>query len=361
MSSNLNILIVLLSVFAVSTISYSQADKVDVVIKDLMQKNKIVGLQLAVVKNNSIVKTSHYGLANIEDSIAVDNETVFSINSMTKSFTGVAIMQLVEKGLLKLEAPISTYLDSLPKTWQNITVKQIATHTSGIPDIWEKPEHMWSDNSAMLFKKIKEQPIVFQPGEEQRYNQTNFLLLGMIIEKISGQSFEKFVIENQFEKAGMKNSIKAGMGDFFTIINHSAKPYAYFIKGNLTNIYQPIPKILYPAAGTYSTATEMAQWAIALQTNKLINKESLKMLLAPVTLKDDIIHEGNGFFNQSTIGFLLATKSNATVIGTLGGARNALFIYPKDNVTVVVLTNLLGGRPQDFIQEIANLYIMDKK
>jgi CubicO group peptidase (beta-lactamase class C family) len=71
---------------------------------------------------------------------------------MTKSFTGVAIMQLVEKGE-NLEDPISKYLDSLPDTWQNITIKQIATHTSGIPDIWERPEHMWSDDSAELFKK----------------------------------------------------------------------------------------------------------------------------------------------------------------------------------------------------------------
>jgi hypothetical protein len=69
---------------------------------------------------------------------------------------------------------------------------------------------------------------------------------------------------------------QSGMGDFFTIINHSAKPYTYYINGSLTNIYQPIPKNLYPAAGTYSTAIEMAQWAIALQTNQLINKESLK-------------------------------------------------------------------------------------
>lgn len=352
---------ILVAVFAVSTIAHSQVDKVDSAMKELMLKNRIVGLQLAVVKNNSIVKTAHYGLANIEDSIAVDNETVFSINSMTKSLTGAAVMQLVEKGQLKLEDPISKYLDSLPITWQNITVKQLATHTSGIPDIWERPEQMWSDDSAPLFNKIKEQAVVFQPGEEQSYNQTNFLLLGKIIEKVSGQSFEKYVIENQFKKAGMKNSIKAGMGNFFTIIDHSAKPYTYYINGTLTNIFQPMPKNLYPAGGTYSTATEMAQWAIALQTNKLINKESLKTLLAPVTLNDAAIHEGNGFFNQSSIGFFLATKTSAPVVGTFGGARNALFIYPKDNVTVVVLTNLVGAHPQDFIEEIAKLYISDKK
>lgn len=351
---------ILLAVLTVSTNSYSQVDKVDIAIKDLMQKNKIVGLQLAVVKNNKIVKTGHYGLATIEDSITVDNETVFSINSMTKSFTGVAIMQLVERGQLKLEDSISKYLDSLPNTWQNITVKQIVTHTSGIPDIWERPEHMLSDDSEILFQKIKALPIVFQPGEKLSYNQTNFLLLGMIIEKISGLSYERYIIENQLKIAVMKNSIKAGMGDFFTVINHSAKPYTYYINGSLTNLFQPIPRNLFPAAGIYSTAIEMAQWTIALQTNKLINSESLKTLWAPIASMDGVIYQSNGFLNQSSIGFSSTTRISNPVIASLGGGRNALYIYPKDNVIVVILTNLMGGHPQNFIEEIANLYLTEK-
>jgi CubicO group peptidase (beta-lactamase class C family) len=106
----------LLTFFTLSNFTYSQVDKVDDVIENIMKKNKIVGLQLAVIKDNIIFKTSNYGLASIEDSIAVDSQTVFSINSITKSFTGVAIMQLVENGKLNLEEPISKYLDKLPKT-----------------------------------------------------------------------------------------------------------------------------------------------------------------------------------------------------------------------------------------------------
>lgn len=357
MSINFRKKMILLSAFSVSTVSFSQTDKVDSLIKDLMQKNKIVGLQLAVVKNNKIVKVGHYGLATIEDSIAVDDETVFSINSMTKSFTGVAIIQLLEKGQLKLEDPISKYLDSLPNTWQNITVKQIVTHTSGIPDIWESPEHMLSDDSEILFKKIKELPIVFQPGERLQYNQTNFLLLGMIIEKITGLSYEKYIIKNQMDKADMKNSMKAGFGDFFTIINHSAKPYTYFINGNLTNLYQPIPRNLYPAAGVYATATEMAKWIIALQSYHFINAESLKMLWAPTVLKSGVLYQGGGLLNQSTIGFSTTSRKEKTVFASLGGGRNALYIYPKENVSIVILTNLLGSQPQNFIEEISDLYL----
>ena len=109
-------IMLLLAYFTVCNATYSQVDKVDIAIKDLMQKNRIVGLQLAVIKDNVIVKTSHYGLASVEDSIAVDSQTIFSINSITKAFTGVAIMQLVENGKLNLDEPISKYLDKLPKT-----------------------------------------------------------------------------------------------------------------------------------------------------------------------------------------------------------------------------------------------------
>lgn len=361
MTNYLEKIMILLAVFTVSNATYSQVDKVDLVIKDLMQKNKIVGLQLAVVKNNKIVKTGNYGLANIQDSIAVDNETVFSINSMNKAFTGVAIMQLVENGKLNLEDPISKYLDSLPNTWRNITIKQIATHTSGIPDIWDSEGNMLSENSKTLFKKIKELPIVFQPGENLRYNQTNYLLLGMIIEKTSGQSFEKYIIENEFKKAGMKNSIKAGMGDDYNIIKHSARPYSYFRNGNLTNnAFQPIPTNLYPGAGIYSTATEMAQWVIALQNHKLIKVENLKTLWTPIQLNNVKTQETNNSLNGTAIGFDTNSRTKNPVITQSGGARNTLYIYPKDNISVVILTNLMGSRPQDFIEEIANLYITEK-
>lgn len=354
-------IMILLVTFAVSSTTYSQVDKADIAIKDLMKKNKIVGLQLAVVKNNKIVKTSNYGLGNIQDSIAVDSETVFSINSMTKAFTGVAIMQLVESGKLDLEDPISKYLDSLPNTWRNITIKQITTHTSGIPDIFESPEHMFSEKNETLFKKIKEAPIVFQPGENRRYNQTNYLLLGLIIEKISGKSFEKFIIDNQFEKVGMKNSIKAGMGDSYTIINHSARAYSYYINGSLTNIHQPMPSYLYPAGGIYSTATEMAQWVIALQSYKLIKAENLKTLWTPIQLNNVKMQETNDSRYGTAIGFDTNLRTKNPVITQSGGARNTLYIYPKDNVSVVILTNLMGSRPQDFIEEIANLYITEQK
>ncbi|RTY70576.1 class A beta-lactamase-related serine hydrolase [Flavobacterium sp. GSP27] len=348
------LLIALLTVF---NNTYSQEDKVDLAIKELIQKNKIVGLQLSVIKENVIVKTSHYGFANIQDSIAVNSQTVFSINSITKAFTGVAIMQLVENGKLNLEEPISNYLDKLPQTWQKITVEQLATHKSGLPDVWDSQGNMLSEDGNILFENVKKLPLAFEPGKHVREGLANYMLLGMLIEKISGQSFEKFIMENQFKKAGMKNAMKAGIGDFYNIINNSSRPYTYFRNNVLTNVYQPMPSNLLPAGGIYATATEMAQWVIALQTNQLINAENLKILLKPIELENGKPYEENGLLDRTSIGFSLSSRAENPIIASMGGARNALFIYPNKNVSIVILTNLMGSHPQAFIEEIAKLYI----
>ncbi|SFF45637.1 serine hydrolase domain-containing protein [Flavobacterium xueshanense] len=350
-------ILLLISLLTVFNNTYSQEDKVDLAIKELIQKNKIVGLQLSVIKENVIVKTSHYGFANIQDSIAVNSQTVFSINSTTKAFTGVAIMQLVENGKLNLEEPISNYLDKLPKTWQKITVEQLVTHKSGLPDVWDSQGNMLSEDGNILFENVKKLPLAFEPGKHVREGLANYMLLGMLIEKISGQSFEKFITENQFKKAGMKNAMKAGIGDFYNIINHSARPYTYFRNNVLTNVYQPMPSNLLPAGGIYATATEMAQWVIALQTNQLINAENLKILLKPIELENGKPYEENGLLDRSSIGFSLSSRAENPIIASMGGARNALFIYPKKNVSIIILTNLMGSHPQDFIEEIAKLYI----
>src|SRR5215468_5458528 len=111
----------------------SYPDNVDTYLRSQMQKRGIPGLQIAVVRHGKIVKLAAYGLANVQDSIPTTNQTLFTINSITKAFTGVAIMQLVEAGKLDLAARVSSYLDNLPAAWQAVTIRQLLTHTSGLP------------------------------------------------------------------------------------------------------------------------------------------------------------------------------------------------------------------------------------
>ena len=191
----------------------AQADSIDIFVREMMQKRRIPGLQLAIVKDGKITRTGNYGLANVQDSIPVSNKTVFPINSITKAFTGVAIMQLVEAGKLQLSSPVSDFLTDLPEMWKTVTIQQLLSHTSGIPNIVDEEESVLIAASAEeAWKKVVQSSIDFKPGERFSYNQTNYLLLGRVIDKLSGVPFTAFIRREQLEKAGMSKTISAGFG-----------------------------------------------------------------------------------------------------------------------------------------------------
>lgn len=339
-------------------------DSIDVFIKNAMQQRHIPALQVAVVRQGKIVKNATYGTANLEYNIPATGENVFSINSITKAFVGVAIMQLAEERKLKITDPISLYIDSLPLAWQKITLQQVLTHISGLPDILDADEQVLGhgdENEAM--KIVKAQPIEFKAGDKFSYNQTGYVLLGQIITKLSGMHFTKFIEERQFKVAGMKLT---RFGDSYDVIPNYAGAYTMtrqlgssFIRNKTQGIsYMQFPVFFRTAAGILSTATDMANWIIALKAGKLLKQPaSIQTMWTPAVLNNGKI----GGFNQLTNGYALGwptvTRAQHPAVGPVGGGRSALFVYLKDDLSIVVLTNLLGSNPERFIDEIAGYYI----
>ena len=161
-----------------------------------MQQKHIPALQLAIIRDNKIIKLNSYGIANLENKIPATDHSIFSINSITKAFTGVAIMQLAEEGKLKTTDPVSMYIDSLPAAWQKITLQQVLTHTSGLPDMLDEDEQVLGNGMEKLaMQKVKALPMEFKTGDKFSYNQTGYVLLGQIITKLSGMHFTKFIEE----------------------------------------------------------------------------------------------------------------------------------------------------------------------
>ena len=287
---------------------YAQADSIDVFVKTQMEKRKIPGLQLAVVQNGKIVKTGNYGLANVQDSIPVSDKTLFTINSITKAFTGVAILQLMETGKLNLSAPVVTYLHDLPPTWKTVTVQQLLSHTSGIPDIVDEEEStLIASEVEEAWKKVTAMPVSFQPGEKFSYNQTNYLLLGRVIDKLSGMPFSEFIIKEQLQKVGMPLTIRSGFGATKSIVANAAGGYRYS-RGKLNNMFFSFPPELQTAAGMSSTAKEMAAWIIALQRGQLLKQpSSMTALWAPA-----LLNNGNtGGFNKLLNGYIWMNWQNS--------------------------------------------------
>ncbi|MEO7533057.1 MAG: serine hydrolase [Ferruginibacter sp.] len=347
---------------AFSCTVYSQADSIDAFIKNEMQKRGIPGLQLAIVRNGSIIKTGNYGFANVQDSIPVSNKTVFTINSITKAFTGIAIMQLVETGKLNLSSPVSDYVADLPASWKPVTIQQLLSHTSGIPDIVDEEESVLiAGNAAMAWKMTLALPMDFTPGEKFSYNQTNYLLLGRIIDTLSGMPFSEFIIKEQLIKAGMSKTIRSGFGATKDIVPNTAAGYTYS-KGKLVNMFFSFPPFLQTAAGMSSTATEMAQWVIALQNMQLLkNKSSLALLWKPAVLNNGKTGGFSGLLNGYAAGWPIAGRIEHPAAAAVGGGRSAVFVYPADDLSIIVLTNLSGGSPDSFIDELAGLFIPDMK
>ena len=355
------ILIVLL-IFSCNYTVFGQADSIDIFVQTQMQKRKIPGLQLAIVKHGKIIKAGNYGLANIQDSIPVSDKTVFTINSITKAFTGIAILQLMEAGKLKLDSPISEYLTDIPETWKPVTVQQLLSHISGIPDIVDEEESVLiTPNAEEALKKVRLLLNEFKPGEKFSYNQTNYLLLGNIIDKLSGMSFQEFITKEQLVKAGMTNTIKSGFGATKDIVTNAACSYQYS-KGKLNNMFFSFPPFLQTAAGMSSTAKEMAEWIITLQKQQLLKqRSSLTMLWTPAVLNNGEIGGFSSLLNGYAAGWPVVKRTDHPALAPVGGGRSAVFVYPNDDLSIIVLTNLSGAFPDIFMDEIAGFFIPDMK
>lgn len=342
------------------------ADSLDMFLSTKMRELRIPGLQLAVIRQGKVVKSAQYGLANIQDSIPVTSQTRFPINSITKAFVGVAVMQLVEAGKLDLAAPASRYLTDLPPTWQPVTVRQLLTHTSGLPEIMPEEAMVTEDNESAAWIQVQTQPMTFQPGEKFAYNQTNYLLLGKIIDQLSGQPFTRFIQERQLDVVGMPRTTS---GDAHDVLPHGARGYTFYHSTNgqmgrskqLRNVFEVFPSMLRTAAGMSSTAEEMARWLIALQQNKLLKANSLPVLWTPGILNNGSQRGFSKQLNGYALGWPTIARPEHPAVAPVGGGRSAVFLYPQDDLAIIVLTNLQGANPDTFVDEIAGYYIPDMR
>lgn len=335
---------------------------VENIVKREMQERKIPGLQIVVVQHRKIAFSRSYGTANMAEEVPVDNQTIFPVNSCTKVFTAVAIMQLVEQGKINLSAKVKDYLTNLPESWQQVTVRQLLSHTSGLPDMLSLLDPRTGSlgslkDEAGVWNKLITMPLEFQPGERFNYNQTNAYLLGKIIDQLSGQPFAEFFAENQFQPLGMSHTV---FGDSRDIIPHYAPTYFYrtaadgksFSQPRMMNNYYEFPYFRRAASGLNSSAEDMAKWIIALQNGQLLKSRSI---LDTMWSAD---HFNNGKPTPWALGWgMNKFRPRYKAVGMSGGSRAAFLLYPQNDLAVIILTNLSGSYPEDFLEEVAGCYL----
>jgi CubicO group peptidase (beta-lactamase class C family) len=323
--------------------------RVDDYVKAEQQKQRIPGLSVAVVKDGTIILAKGYGLANVEHQLPAKPETIFQSGSVGKQFTATAVMMLVEEGKINLDDKISKYFNDSPASWQNITVRHLLTHTSGTTDYPSDFDFRRDYTEDEMLKRAEAIPLAFQPGEKWSYSNLGYVVLGVLIHKVSGKFYGDFLQERVFKPLGMNT---ARIISEAHIVPNRAAGYT-LVKGELKNQAWVSPTLNTTADGAlYLTVYDMAKWDLALYTEKLLHKASLEQMWTPVKLNNGKT-EGYGF------GWGLAEVRGHHIIqhgGSWQGFKSYIARYVDDKLTVIVFANLAQANPTKIAHGIAAIY-----
>jgi CubicO group peptidase (beta-lactamase class C family) len=335
----------LLSFFILVVTCLAQdAARMDEVVQSYVSKGQFMGSVL-VARGGDVLFSKSYGSANLEWDILNTPATKFRLGSITKQFTAAAILLLEERGKLKIEDTVKTHMPDAPAAWDKITIFHLLTHTSGIPSFTEFSEYremkMFDTPVDQIVAKFRDRPLEFEPGEKMAYSNSGYVLLGYLVEKVSGQSYAEFVQENIFKPLGMKDS---GYDSNSAIIPRRASGYAPGPEGPLNAgfIHMSIP---HGAGALYSTTEDLLRWKQALFGGKLLSAESLQKMTTP--FKDDY---GLGLLIKQVDG-----RKRIWHGGGIEGFNTSLAYYPDSKITAVVLANLNGRTPDQLSLQLGKL------
>jgi CubicO group peptidase (beta-lactamase class C family) len=330
--------------FFVTSVFGQETSRMDQIVEYYVSNGQFMGSVL-VALDKEVVFSKSYGSANLEWNTPNTSATKFRLGSITKQFTAAAILLLEERGKLSIQDPVKKYLPDYPAAWDRIKIFHVLTHTSGIPSITDSPEYSKLEpfplTPAQNLEKIRDKPLEFAPGERYKYSNSGYILLGFIIEKASGQTYQDFIQKNIFTPLNMNDS---GYDSNFDIIPHRASGYSPGAHGpqNAGFIHMSIP---FSAGALYSTTEDLLKWEQGLLCGKLLSADSLEKMTTPF--------KGNyGFGLQIET---VEGKKRISHGGAIEGFNTYLAYYPEDKLTVAVLANLNGSAPQLIGDKLAAL------
>jgi len=287
---------------------------------------------ILIAQNGQILLNKGYGYANLEWQIPNSPTTKFRLGSITKQFTAASILLLAEQDKLKITDLIKKHMPDAPSAWSNITILHLLTHTSGIPNYTSFPDFA-SRTTSMLtpeqqLELFRNKPLDFQPGSSYAYNNSGYVLLGHLIEIISGQSYQDFVVNNIFKPLAMNDS---GYDSHSAIILQRASGYTIGSGGLRNDDYLDM-SIPYAAGSLYSTTQDLCRWVEKLFGGEILSPESLKKMITPFT-------------NDYGLGVIMQPVDGCNTImhgGGISGFSTMLLYSPEERLMVIVLANLRG-------------------
>lgn len=335
-----------------------QGQSIDDLMIDYMSENAIPGMTLAIVQAPYITRVIGCGFADIATKRLASMQTVFHIGEMTNGYTAVAIMQLKEAGKLHLNDCLVQFVQNIPKIWHAITIKDLLTHSSGIPDYTENTRFNHANDYHFndIIALVQDEPLLFQSGTQMCKSLTNPYLLGMVIEAVSDMSYQDYVTEHQISRIGLKNTFFiANIQSIHNEVNNASSPFKHtqFLKdptlmnpSEIATGYQqkqaalnPTPAISwtasFAASGMLASAQDISLWDIALAGDILVsNAEDRDFLYHAVLINDTLIPGNAGWTFPGHKGLMFLR-------GNLPGHSSILTRYtaPTELLCVTLLAN----------------------
>jgi len=334
--------------------------QVDAAVEAQRKAQQIPGVSVAVCRDGKIVKATGYGLANVELNVPVKTETIFQTGSVGKQFTSMAVMMLVEEGQIGLDDKIAKYIPESPAAWKDVTVRELLTHTSGIADYGGEEETMGKGvinfrndyTEEELVQAFAKMPMDFAPGEKWSYSNTGYVLLGIIIHRVTGEFYGDFLQERIFKPLGMNSTRIISEAD---IVPYRSSGYR-LVKGQLKNQEWVSPTLNTTADGAlYTNVLDLAKWDAALYTTKLVKQSSLDAIWTPVKLNNEKTYPyGFGWDLKKEDGQRVVAHDGAWQGFTMSIAR-----YLDERLTVLVMTNLDedNSKPDKIVNDVARIYL----
>lgn len=341
--------------------------EVDAAVRRQMNEQHIPGLELAVVRNGTVVKATGYGLANIEIGTPVSPETVFEAGSITKQFTATAIMLLAAEGKLRLDDSLATYFPAAPPAQGAVTIRQLLTHTSGIPDVSDGTADTHGADGVVDFRReytedelaraYLAQRLESPPGTKWNYCNACYDLLGFLIHRVTGKFYGDYLRERIFSPLGMVNTTTFSYAD---VSPNRASNYR-LIDGAWKSAapWWSVSILSGAAGGLWTNVLDLAKWDAALYTERIVRRSDLEVMWTPVPLDNGSAYPGGmGWFIANAHGHRIVFHTNGGP-----GSSGGLSRYLDDRLTIIVMTNV-GEAHTDvmkIIGKIAEIYLPDTR
>jgi CubicO group peptidase (beta-lactamase class C family) len=315
--------------------TWAYADATDDLVRASMTKQHIPGISIAVVKEGKVIKSQGYGFSNIERKIPATPQTIYQLASVSKQFVAAGTMLLVEQGKIKLDEPVSTYLQNIPAGWSNVTVRRLLSHTAGL-----KRDDGLGFFSAPTDKELLEaictMPLDAQPGEKWSYSNAGYNLMSFALAEQTQESWDKYLHDKIFVPLHMNETRRIP----------DSRPGTNFAVGYFTNSATgwrraPVVRRTFASGGLVSTVLDLAKWDAALYGEQVLKHSTFEQLITPVKLNTGDaakVKNGAGYGFGWSVGSIRGHKTMSHN-GSRPGFSTYIIRFYEDKLTVIVLAN----------------------